>query len=245
MARSLVPLVFDAGFPASRADPFLTLHREMNRLFDDAMHGASRAGTASGVAPRMNVSETEQDIRVEVELPGVSERDVQVDLTDDLLTVRGEKRAAHEDAQHHVVERSFGSFARSVRLPFSPDPDRVQASFADGVLTITLPKSAAQARVRRIQVRPGSGTNGGSDRGAARSMNSQNTAAAVAGHPTPDTTRSGGGQGGSGQGDSGQGGAGQANTGSGAAGPDDQELNDQGRVKDHPVLDNPGAGHPT
>lgn len=203
MARSLVPFVFDAGFPASRADPFRALHREMNRLFDDAMHGSTPAGTAPVVAPCLNVSETDRDICVEVELPGVSERDVQVDLTGDLLTIRGEKRAAREDAQHHVVERSFGGFARSVRLPFSLDPDGVQASFADGVLTITLPKSAVQARVRRVQVRPGSGSDRGGGQGAAQSLYSQSlynqsTAAAVAGHPTPDTTRSGGGQGGAG-----------------------------------------------
>lgn len=190
MARSLVPLIFDAGLPASRSDPFSSLHREMNRLFDDALRGSGPVGTASMMAPRMNVSETGQDIRIEVELPGVSEQDVHLDLTDDLLTIRGEKRATREDAQHHVVERSFGSFARSVRLPFSPEPDRVRASFAHGVLTITLPKSAAGSRVHRIQVRPGGGAGEGADAGS--SSGGQNAAAAVAGHPTPDTTQEGG-----------------------------------------------------
>lgn len=234
MARSLVPLIFDAGFPASRADPFSSLHREMNRLFDDAMRGSGPAGTASMPAPCMDVGETERDIRIEVELPGVSEEDVQLDLTGDLLTIRGEKRVTREDVQHHVVERSFGGFARSVRLPFSPEPDRVQAGFAHGVLTITVPKPAAGSRVHRIQVRPGAGG------GAGPTSGGQDAAAAVAGHPTPDTTQGGTGQGGSGRGTTGGNAAGPARSGSGGA-----ELNDRGQVKANPVLDDPGAGHPT
>lgn len=238
MARSLVPLVFDAGFPASRADPFSSLHREMNRLFDDAMRGPGPAGTASMAAPCMNVSETDRDIRIEVELPGVSEGDVQLDLTGDLLTVHGEKRGIRGDAQHHVVERSFGSFARSVRLPFSPEPDRVQAGFAHGVLTITVPKSAAGSRVHRIQVRPGGGAGEGAGGGADPSSGGRNAAAAVAGHPTPDTTQ-GTTQGGNDRGDT------PGDAGSASIGPGGAELNDQGQVKADPVLDNPGAGHPT
>lgn len=229
MARSLIPPAFDAGFSTSRADPFLALHREVNRLFDDALRGFDPAGGASSVGgasmatPRMNVSETARDIRIEVELPGVSEQEVQVDLTDDLLTIRGEKRVTREDAHHHVVERSFGGFARLIRLPFSPEPDRVQAGFSHGVLTITVPKSAPGSRVHRIQVRPGAGAGGG------RSSADQGTAA-VAGHPTPDTTRCG----------AGHSGAGSASTGPGGA-----ELDDRGRVAADPVLDDPGAGHPT
>ena len=228
MARSLIPLAFDAGFPTSRADPFLVLHREVNRLFDDALRGP--AGGASVTAPRVNVSETDRDVRVEVELPGVSDQDVQVDLADDLLTIRGEKRVTREDAHHHVVERSFGGFARSIRLPFSPEPDRVQAGFSRGVLTITLPKSAPGSRVHRIRVRPGGGAGEGAEGGQSPG---DRGAAAAAGHPTPDTTQSGATQ-------SGRGGAGSASIGPGGV-----ELNDQRRVAADPVLDNPGAGHPT
>ena len=165
MARLPVRFGFESGFPApmSGIDPFTTLHREMNRLFDDTLRGwpgASASGGGGGVmAPRMNVSETENEIRVEAELPGVSEKDVNIELSDDLLTLRGEKQAQREDKNqnYHIVERSFGSFARSVRLPFSPRPDQVKAEFTNGVLHITLPKSAAQERVHRIQVQQGSG----------------------------------------------------------------------------------------
>jgi HSP20 family protein len=181
MARSLFPIAFEMGHPAGRAgaDPFLALHREVNRLFDDALRGPGGAT----MAPRMNVGETGQELRIEVELPGVPEADVHVDLAGDVLTIRGEKRAEHEDVQHHIAERSFGTFARSVRLPFSADPDRVQAIFRNGVLTIALPKPSVQDRVHRIPVQPAS-------HGAVRGGNGQ---AAVAGHPTPETTHEGAG----------------------------------------------------
>ncbi len=163
MARLPVRFGFESGFPAPMAgfEPFTSLHREMNRLFDDALRGMPGASTSGGsvVAPRMNVSETENEIRVEAELPGVPEKDIQLELNDDLLTIRGEKQAEREDknTNYHIVERSFGSFARSIRLPFSPRPDQVKAEFNHGVLKISLPKSAAQEKVHRIQVQPSSG----------------------------------------------------------------------------------------
>lgn len=220
MARSLVPLIFEASYPAPRAgaDPFLALHREMNRMFDDALRGSSPAGAGAVMAPRMNVSETAQAIHIEVELPGVSEKDVHVELADDVLTIRGEKRTQREDAHHHVVERSSGTFSRSVRLPFAAKPDQVQASFTHGVLTVTLPKSAAEARVHRIQVQPSGNT-------AGDSQDCQGAPAATAGHPTPDTT--------------------QGRPGQGSAPGSSEELNTEGQVRADPVLDNPGPGHPT
>lgn len=162
MARSLVPYIFDASFPTAHsfADPFLQLHREMNRVFDDALRGLGTPGAVGGAAlggPRMNVSETDDAIHVEAELPGVAEQDVHVELNDDMLTIRGEKKATREDKNMHVVERSFGGFSRSVRLPFPVSPDQVQASFEHGVLTVTLPKAATQQKVHRIQVQSGAG----------------------------------------------------------------------------------------
>lgn len=193
MARSLVPFVFEAGYPPGRGgDPFLQLHREMNRLFDDALRGGGSAGGGGGTmaGPRMNVSETASEIRVEAELPGVSEKDVHVELADDLLTIRGEKRAERENRDFHVVERSFGTFQRSVRLPFAATPESVQASFKDGVLTVTLPKSAAKGRVHRIQVQA-RGAEGGTGTAGGAAMPAE-----TAGHATPDTTHASGMQGG-------------------------------------------------
>jgi HSP20 family protein len=91
-------------------------------------------------------------------LPGVSEKDVDVSLSDDVLTIRREKKFERKDdtkddtENYHFVERSYGTFQRSLRLPYAVDPDQVQASFENGVLTVTLSKGKEQERSRRIQV---------------------------------------------------------------------------------------------
>jgi HSP20 family protein len=141
----------------------MSLHREMNRLFDDAFRGmpvgGRQGGTGQFVQAHMNVSETEKEIRITAELPGVSPDDVDVNLDDDVLTIRGEKRFEQQDEKEdfHFVERSYGTFQRSLRLPFPVDPDQVKATFENGVLTVTLPKSAPQERARKIQVQSGRG----------------------------------------------------------------------------------------
>ena len=146
-------------------DPFLSLHREMNRLFDDVLRGSFGVPVQSGeqgggmMMPHMDVSETENEVRICAELPGVSEKDVDVSLSDDVLTIRGEKKFERKDDKenYHFVERSYGTFQRSLRLPYAVDPDQVQASFENGVLTVTLPKGKEQERSRRIQVIGSSG----------------------------------------------------------------------------------------
>jgi len=172
-------------------DPFLSLHREMNRLFDDALRGSlsgssddDQLGQMRGVVnARMNVSETDKEIRITAELPGVAEKDIDVSLDDDVLTIRGEKRMEQkkdEKENFHFVERSFGSFQRSLRLPYSIDPEQVQARFENGVLTVTLPKTAQAERSRRIQVqggaRQGTSSNGGSGAGAENAQGGQSGA---------------------------------------------------------------------
>jgi len=164
MARnSLIP------YAAGGLDPVLSLHREMNRLFDDVFRtgfggrsGASDPGRGAATLfnADMNVSETDKEIRVAVELPGVTEQDIDISLNDDLLTIRGEKKfeaeRGDEKENYHYAERSYGTFQRSLRLPFHANPDEVKAAFQNGVLTVTLPKSAQQERSRRIQIQ-GSG----------------------------------------------------------------------------------------
>src|SRR6478735_6989229 len=144
-------------------DPFLSLHREMNRLFDDVFRGTSLP-TASGsqgqsdvgafVNASMNVSETDKEIRITAELPGVAEQDIDVSLDDDVLTIRGEKKFERKDDKEnfHFVERSYGTFQRSLRLPYAVESEQVRASFENGVLTVTVPKTERQERSRRIQV---------------------------------------------------------------------------------------------
>jgi HSP20 family protein len=142
-------------------DPFLSLHREMNRLFDDVFRsaglpaaGTQGQGVGNFVNASMNVSETEKELRITAELPGVTEQDIDISLDDDVLTIRGEKKFERTDDKEnfHFVERSYGTFQRSVRLPYAVDPEQVQAHCENGVLTVTLPKTAQQERSRRIQV---------------------------------------------------------------------------------------------
>jgi HSP20 family protein len=156
--------------PFGGADPLLSLHREMNRLFDDVFRGsrsfAPPATQGGGSNPStfnasMDVAETDKEVRVCVELPGVDEKDIDVTLDNDLLTIRGEKKfeqeKGDEKTNYHFVERGYGRFQRSLRLPFQANPDDVKASYSNGVLTVTVPKSAQQARSRRIQIQGSAG----------------------------------------------------------------------------------------
>ncbi|MGO4571702.1 Hsp20/alpha crystallin family protein [Microvirga sp. 2TAF3] len=143
-------------------DPFTSLHREMNRLFDDVLRGgggggllAMPEGQATGMLmPKINVSETDREVLISAELPGVSEKDIDVSLDDDMLTIRAEKKLERKEEKEnfHFVERSFGTFQRSLRLPYMIKPDQVKATFENGVLMVRLPKSKEQERSHRIQV---------------------------------------------------------------------------------------------
>lgn len=161
MARtSLIP--FGGGL--MRGDPFVSLRRDMNRMFDDVFRGAGMPVPSgdeqdgSMIMPQMNVSETDNEIRITAEMPGVAEKDVDVTLDDDVLTIRGEKKHEKKDDKenYHFVERSFGSFQRSLRIPRSVKADQVKARVENGVLTVTLPKNQDQEKARHIQIQSGS-----------------------------------------------------------------------------------------
>jgi HSP20 family protein len=127
--------------------------------------GGNRVGNLLR-APAADVVETERDLRVMLELPGVAPEDVAVDLENNVLTVVGEKQERRDEGEEkhtwHLMERRYGRFTRSFMLPRDVDQDAIQASFEHGVLTITIPKSE-KARRRRIEIRGGNG-NGGSAR---------------------------------------------------------------------------------
>lgn len=103
----------------------------------------------------LNVSESDTEIQIAAELPGVSEKDVDVTLDDDVLTIRGQKKLEKKEDKenYHFVERSFGQFQRSIRGPRSVKTDQVQARVENGVLTVILPKNEAQEKSRHIQVK--------------------------------------------------------------------------------------------
>jgi len=138
--------------------PFLALHREMNRLFDDVWGRFDRtlpsAFGGMGLSwPSVEVTEADGALRVTAEVPGLEERDIEVLLDDGVLTLRGEKRSETEDRDRRFSERFYGRFERRIPLPFEVERDKVDASFRNGVLTVTLPKSAqAEARTKRIPV---------------------------------------------------------------------------------------------
>jgi len=133
----------------------VSLHREMNRLFDDMFRGFDATGFfgGRGIWPSTDVEETDKEYRITAELPGLEERDVEVLLQDGVLTVRGEKKSESESRSRTHSERFYGRFERQIPLALDADDTAVSAAFKNGVLTVTVPKSAqAVERSKRIPI---------------------------------------------------------------------------------------------
>ena len=148
--------------PTRWGDPFVDLQREVNRVFDDVFRGfGSRTDDETAMAaPRIDIDETDQEIHISAELPGVPMEAVDVSVDGDVLTIRGEKRCERKDERACVSERYYGSFQRAIQLPFEPDHDKVQANFENGVLKIALPKQDLSSKAHKIQVSTKEGGNG-------------------------------------------------------------------------------------
>jgi len=134
-----------------------TLKQEMDRLVDRFFEPRLEEFSAlAGWVPKLDVSETKDAIVVKAETAGVDQKDIQISLQEQLLTIKGEKRQEKDekDEQYHRMERSYGSFTRSVRLPVPVDAGKVSASFKNGLLTITLPKTPA-AKGTTIPIKDG------------------------------------------------------------------------------------------
>lgn len=143
-------------------DPFRSLQREMSRMLDDTFRSMGENANVWGgnaAMPAIDVHESDSELCVTADLPGVDESDIDLRVEGDLLTIRGEKSQKREQDErgYHVVERSTGAFQRTIRLPFSPDPSKVDADYANGVLTVHVSKQDQQERSRRIEVRRGAG----------------------------------------------------------------------------------------
>lgn len=144
-----------SAVPARRdADPFLGLQRDVNRLFEDmwrdfdvpfARHGAMALGW-----PAVDLLETDDQLTVAVEVPGMSEKDLEVQFVDNTVIVSGERRLEREDGRR-ASERYYGRFERRIPLSAEVDPDQAKGEVRNGVLTITLPKTA-QSRAKSIPV---------------------------------------------------------------------------------------------
>ncbi len=136
-------------FPA-----FSTLQREIDRLFDDFGRGFDRFTTVQ--FPKMDIAESDGEIEITAELPGLEEKDVNVSVADGSLTVSGEKRSETErkDKTYTVTERSYGAFSRTLPLPAGVDASAIKATINKGVLKVTVPKPAS-AQAAKIEVKAG------------------------------------------------------------------------------------------
>ena len=165
--RSLIPYSWNRTAPAALPEPFEALQQEMNRLFNSFGHlsgfpaafHSNGNGNGNGygeIAPRIDVSETEREIAIDAELPGLSEKDVDVTLSGDMLTIKGEKKTERDEDKknYRLHERMYGGFLRQVPLPFDADAKDIAARFDKGVLHVTVKKpESIAARTARIPVK--------------------------------------------------------------------------------------------
>lgn len=142
-----------AAFPTD----ILNMQREVNKMFNSFFRGDTQddGGMIPSVwTPAVDVAEHENQYVVKVELPGVTKDDVKITIQENVLTIRGEKKQETEtkDSNFHRVERSYGSFQRSFSLPTHVKNEKIEASYKDGILTVTLPK-AEEAKPKQIEVK--------------------------------------------------------------------------------------------
>ena len=153
--RSLLPVNRDRSI----ASPFTSLQREIDRLFDDFSRGFPalapfNGGNGGKLTPSVDVSETDKEIEITAELPGLEEKDVQINVVDNVLTIRGEKSAEKEekDKNYRLAERCYGSFERTLELPAGVNADAIEARLALGVLLVSVLFSAS-ALVLKVEVK--------------------------------------------------------------------------------------------
>ena len=132
-----------------------SIHNEMSRLFDN-WHKPARyraEGESLDWMPVVDILEANEHVEIRAEIPGLSEQDVQVSVTDDVLTLKGEKtqKSEENDQKYHRVERSYGRFQRSFTLPTNLNPEDIKAKFTNGVLTVSIPKVQA-VKPKEIQI---------------------------------------------------------------------------------------------
>ena len=140
------------------ASPVFSLRREIDRLFDDTF-GGNAGRSAATWSPAVDVRESQNEMALAFEMPGITPDQIEVTTDNGVLTVRGEKREERkesDDSQFHLIERSYGAFSRSFQLPKNLDESKIEASFDNGVLTVKIPK-AALPQPKKIEVSAGNG----------------------------------------------------------------------------------------
>ncbi len=132
---------------------FLNMQKDIDRMFDRFRMNVPDDNGNYGLTPSVDIIENDDDFTVHVELPGVEKKDVKITVADGILTLKGEKKHSYEDKTDRFqrVERSFGSFERSFTLPTTVKSEGIEASYTNGILTISIPK-AEQAKAKEIEV---------------------------------------------------------------------------------------------
>jgi len=156
----------DTNIPQTQSYyPVSRIHNEIDRMFDDFFRGSSLfsqfgSGTSlldnvGMLKPKLDIVENSENYVISVEIPGIEEKDIQLQLEGDMLTIRGEKRQKQDkkDDKYHLVERTYGAFQRVLTLPRDADTSTVNAKFDNGVLTVTVARSGeAKENTRRIEI---------------------------------------------------------------------------------------------
>lgn len=165
-----IPVRRSGGQSASPEDrslhPVLQLRREMDRLFENTFRGVGMSPfntdfftplTSSGLLkPQVDIAATDNEYTITVEVPGVSEKDVTIEIADNNMIIRGEKKQEKEekDKNYYRIERSYGSFQRLLSMPEDADQDSIKAKFKNGVLTIKMPrKDVPKSGVKRVEIK--------------------------------------------------------------------------------------------
>lgn len=149
--KSVIPVGTQGVVTRREANPLSQLQQEIERLFD----GVTRnMGFATPSMPRMDIGESDKAIEITAELPGLEKKDVELNLADNLLTIRGEKKNEREETNknYHLVERSYGAFSRSVELPAGVKVEDISAEIANGVLKVTVPKPEPK-QTKQIEIK--------------------------------------------------------------------------------------------
>jgi HSP20 family protein len=136
-------------------DELTSFRREMDRLWDRFFSERPALDMLEkGWEPTIDITETKSDLIVKAELPGIDPKEIDISLTGDTLTIRGEKQQEKEEKEenYYRIERSYGIFSRTIKLPVSVQNDRIKASYQHGVLKITLPKSK-EAKQKQIKIK--------------------------------------------------------------------------------------------
>ncbi len=139
-----------------RWDPFrdlITLRDKMNRLFEDAVRGEEKDLISSSWAPAVDIYETENELVLAAEVPGVDEKDVEISVEDNTLSIRGERKFQKEtkEENYHRIERSYGSFYRSFTLPNYIDQEKIHAEHESGILKVHMPKKP-EVKPRKVRI---------------------------------------------------------------------------------------------